>query len=145
MNLSSYIMKNYFNKYRFFAVVIVIGLLPVAGFSQEADEQQVQDLPQVESTPSSSSSSGLSTSPWPGNNSNSSSTTTNQTQQQRPSTNPALRPVGGNTVLDDPGPGGNPDVPFDDNMNLGFLAVGVVFAFVVLRKRLMNKPVTVSK
>ncbi len=138
-------MKNNFSMYRFFAVVIAIGLLPVAGFSQEAaDEPLVQDAPQVESAPGTSSNGSLSTSPWPGNNSSRSNTTTNQTQQ-RPVSNPALRPVGGNTVLAGEDPGGSPDVPFDDNMNLGFLAVAVVFAFVVIKKRLVNKAVTVSK
>jgi hypothetical protein len=35
----------------------------------------------------------------------------------------------------DGGGGGNPDgVPFNDNMNLIFLAVGLVFALVVLKK-----------
>ena len=138
-------MKNNLSMYRFFAVVIAIGLLPVAGFSQEAaDEPLVQDAPQVERASGASSNGSLSTSPWPGNNSSRSNTTTNQ-MLQRPGSNAALRPVAGNTVLAGEDPGGNPDVPFDDNMNLGFLAVAIVFAFMVIRKRLMNKAVTVSK
>lgn len=32
-------------------------------------------------------------------------------------------------------PAGNPDVPFDDNMNLVFLIVGLAFAFMVIRKK----------
>ena len=138
-------MKKYFNIYKCFAIAIAIGLLPIAGFSQEADDQPLHEAPQVERPSGSSSNSGLSTSPWQGG---SNSTPANETQQQRPNSNPAnpaLRPVGGNSVLEDPGPGGNPDVPFDDNMNLGFLAVGIVFAFVVYRKNLMKKSVTVSK
>ena len=138
-------MKKYFINYRCFAVAIAISLLPVAGFSQEADDQPLQEAPQVERPSGSSSGSGLSTSPWQGNSNN---TSANETQQQRPGSNPAnpaLRPVGGSTVLEDPGPGGNPDVPFDDNMNFGFLVVGIVFAFVVYRKSLMKKPVTVLK
>lgn len=138
-------MKKYFNNYRCFVIAIAIGMFPVAGFSQEAEDQPVQQDPQVERPSGSSTSSGFSTSPWGGN---SSSTPAVEAPQQRPSSNPAnpsLRPVGGNSVLDDPGPGGNPDVPFDDNMNLGFLAVGIVFAFVVYRKSLIKKHVTVSK
>ena len=138
-------MKKYFNNYRRFVVLIVFGLLPVAGFSQAADDQLLQDAPRDERPSGSSSGGGLSTSPWQGG---SNSTSANEAQQQRPGSNPAnpaLRPVGGSTVLEDPGPGGNPDVPFDDNMNLGFLVVGIVFAFVVYRKSLMKKPVAVSK
>lgn len=153
-----FIMKKYFNRYRVVVIAVAIGFIPLAGFCQEADEQLVQDLPQVERGGADAGSSILSTSPWPGNASatpnndaqqQSSGTTNNtsNTTQQRPGiTTTAQRPGSrGNTVLDDPLPGGNPDVPFDDNMNLGFLAVGVVFAFVIIRKRLMNKPITVSK
>lgn len=44
----------------------------------------------------------------------------------------------------DGGGGGNPDgVPFNDNMNLIFLAVGLVFAVVIL-KRSFFKKVTVK-
>ncbi len=138
-------MKRYFINYRSFAIAVAIALLPAVGFSQEAEDQPVQEDPQVERPSGSSTNSGLSSSPWGGN---SSSTPAVETQQQRPGanpTNPALRPVGGSTVLADPAPGGNPDVPFDDNMNLGFLAVGIVFAFVVFRKSIIKKPVTVSK
>lgn len=138
-------MKKYFDNYRCFVIAVAIGLLPVAGFSQEADDQPLQETPQVERPSGSSSGSGLSTSPWQGSSNN---TPANETQQQRPGSNPAnpaLRPVGGNSVLADPAPGGNPDVPFDDNMNLGFLMVGIVFAFVVYRKNLIKKAVTFSK
>lgn len=138
-------MQKKFNYCRCFIIAVAIGFLPVAGFSQEADDRPVQEDPQVERPSGSSTSNGLSTSPWRGN---SNTTPAIEAQQQRPGTNPtnpALRPVGGNSVLDDPGPGGNPDVPFDDNMNLGFLAVGIVFAFVVYRKNVIKKPVTVSK
>ena len=138
-------MKKCFNNYRRFTIAVAIAMLPAAGFSQEAEDQPVQDIPEIENPSGTSNNSGLSSSPWPGDNNSSSA---NQTQQQRPGanpTNPALRPVGGNTVLGDPNPGGSPDVPFDDNMNLGFLAVGIVFAFVVYRKNFTKKPVTVKK
>ena len=41
-----------------------------------------------------------------------------------------------------PGPGDdNPDVPFDGTMNLLFLAAGLVFAAVIVRKKLSKKVV----
>jgi hypothetical protein len=55
----------------------------------------------------------------------------------------ALRPTSGATP-DGRGPGGNPDVPFDENMNLAFLAAGVVFAFMVVRKRTKLQAVAVQ-
>ena len=40
----------------------------------------------------------------------------------------------------DAGAGGNPDgVPFSDNMNLMFLAVGLVFAGIILKKNFYKK------
>jgi hypothetical protein len=43
------------------------------------------------------------------------------------------------------GPGGNPDVPFDTNMNLIFLGTGIIFAYVVYRRRFKLKPVVAEK
>ncbi len=41
-----------------------------------------------------------------------------------------------------PGPGDeNPDVPFDDNMNLIFLAAGIVFAVFIISKKLRKNAV----
>ncbi len=39
------------------------------------------------------------------------------------------------------GPGGNPDVPFDENMNLIFLAGGLIFAYLAVTGRLKLKAV----
>ena len=42
-----------------------------------------------------------------------------------------------------PGPGDdNPDVPFDKNMNLVFLAVGIVFAVVIIARKLRKNAVS---
>jgi len=57
----------------------------------------------------------------------------------------AARPNAGPTVDATGGPGGNPDVPFDSNMNLVFLAAGIGFAFIVYRRRLRLKAVPVEK
>lgn len=40
------------------------------------------------------------------------------------------------------GEGGGAAVPFDDNMNLAFLAIGIVFAIFAIRKYINNKTVT---
>ncbi len=55
------------------------------------------------------------------------------------------RPTAGPTPDATGGPGGNPDVPFDTNMNLIFLGAGIVFAYIVYRRRFKLKPVAVEK
>jgi hypothetical protein len=50
----------------------------------------------------------------------------------------------GNRTLQGRGPGGNPDVPFDDNMNMVFLIVGLVFGFFVIRKKWKLQPATIK-
>lgn len=55
------------------------------------------------------------------------------------------RPAAGPTPDATGGPGGNPDVPFDASMNIMFLATGLVFAYVVYRRRLKLKPVIAEK
>lgn len=41
-------------------------------------------------------------------------------------------------------PGGNPDVPFDTNMNIGFLTLGISFAVFMLRKRWKLQPIAIK-
>ena len=41
----------------------------------------------------------------------------------------------GNPTPDDRDPGGNPDVPFDRNMNIAFLIGGVGFAYMIYRRQ----------
>lgn len=48
----------------------------------------------------------------------------------------AARPAAGPTPDATGGPGGNPDVPFDTNMNLVFLVAGISFAYIIYRRRL---------
>ncbi len=38
-----------------------------------------------------------------------------------------------------PPPDGNPEVPFDDNMNLFFLAAGILFAVVITVRQLRKR------
>lgn len=134
--------------------VAALMMVPTIGFGQEEQEdgfgsgsssdQQGQSVPAVTG----------STSPW-GNVTGAEGTTdqqdgtTTSTGEVRSrdsranGTAPAgaaNRPAG--TL--DRDPGGNPDVPFDANMNLAFLAAGVGFAFIVMRKRLKLKEAPVS-
>ncbi len=44
----------------------------------------------------------------------------------------------------DPPAGVNPDVPFDDNMNLLFLAVGIVFVAFIIVKQLRKRAIITS-
>lgn len=65
-------------------------------------------------------------------------------------TDPRLGPRGGSIrslgiTREGRDPGGNPDVPFDDKMNLAFLAVGLVFAFLVFKKRTAVKTAIANK
>ena len=131
-----------------FIAIVLICAAPVMTKAQEPEDEQIIDQPTADQGSTGNSPGTLSTSPWP-NNGSSSSSGSQATQSggangsgsaSRPGTNPALRPVGGGTTLGRD-PGGSPDVPFDDDMNLGFLVVGLVFAFVVFKKRMENKAI----
>lgn len=53
-------------------------------------------------------------------------------------------PMTGICQIDPPnGNGGNPEVPFDNNMNLFFLAAGILFA-VIITVRQLRKRVTAT-
>jgi hypothetical protein len=140
-------------KYLAFIALVFICTAPVTVFCQEQqqEEQQPIEQPTVDTRPVDVNTGTLNTSPWP---SNSNSADNNGTSVDRyNNTGTAARPVtgtsgtaqrpGGTVLGDTPGAGGggggfgNPDqgVPFDDNMNLAFLVVGLVFAFVVFKKR----------
>ena len=133
--------------------IVFISAAPATVFCQEQQEAQEIEQPTIDTRPVDVNTGTLNTSPWPstGNSAtdnNSSSGTvdrpSNTNTAARPGTSSAQRPAGSGTVLDAPGGGGgfgggNPDVPFDDNMNIGFLVVGLVFAFVVYRKRFSIK------
>lgn len=67
----------------------------------------------------------------------------NSTATTRPAGS-AARPGGATVDLVDPGGPPDVEVPFDDNMNLIFLAGAIAFAFWAVRKRLTAKPVTLK-
>ena len=125
-------------------------LAPVAAFSQVEEEQQDPASLNVDQQQANSPATG--TGPW--QNSAGASVGTRDNNSSSTTARPAAPNAGAGTTVHRPGagstadgrdPGGNPDVPFDDNMNLAFLAVGVVFAFVVARKRLKLKPAQVNR
>lgn len=123
---------------RLAAVMLLLFIaVPLSSICQQADEGIINraEKPKGNTTPAIGSDR-----PWENNTGSSGGTV-------RPyGSGNAITKKGGATPLGgvDPDPGGNPDVPFDDNMNLGFLAVGIVFAIVVVRKRFNAKPIKVS-
>ena len=144
-------LRTNFTKQVAFIAIVLICIAPVISKAQDQEDQQVINQPTTDPTSTGNSNGTLSTSPWP-NNGSSSSSGIQATQSgeaggsgaaARPGTNPAQRPVGGGTTLGRD-PGGNPDVPFDDTMNLGFLVVGLVFAFVVFKKRMASKAIVAA-
>jgi uncharacterized membrane protein YgcG len=140
-------------KYVAILAMVFISAAPATVFCQEQEEeQQPIEQPTVDPNPVDVNTGTLNTSPWPSGNNNANNNTGTVDRSTgaaaRPNTNSAQRPGNGGTVLSGPGggggfggggTGGNPDVPFDDNMNIGFLIVGLVFAFVVYRKRFSIK------
>jgi hypothetical protein len=133
--------------------LLFICISPVTVFSQEQqqEEQQPIEQPTVDTRPVDNNNGTLNSSPWPStSNSASDNNAAAGSVDRYSNTGSAARPVtggtaqrpaaGGTVTAGSPGggggfDGGNPDVPFDDNMNLAFLVVGLVFAFVVYKKR----------
>jgi hypothetical protein len=129
---------------RLIAIMIAaIFALPGVAFSQQAEDEQ-----QVDETESSTSTG---TGPWQnsagsviGNSANGSTvSTTSSTAAEganKPARDPRLGPNGGSlnrgAVGDGRDPGGNPDVPFDENMSLVFLAGAIAFAYAVSGKKM---------
>ena len=118
-------------------------MLPAAAYCQEeeqSDQPVTRERPSVESPSVSDTRNGI----WqnsgnPTGTRDNSSTATAGTATARPGE--AARPSG--AVADGRDPGGNPDVPFDPNMNLAFLVAGIGFAYIIFRKRF--KLATVAK
>ncbi len=119
-------------------LLAVVMSAPVLSYAQSDEEAE----------PATESASG--TGPW-GNSAASSvgsrsSSATTEASATDPRLNPgALARPAGATPDATGGPGGNPDVPFDAGMNLMFLAGGLVFAYVVYRRRFKLKPVAAAQ
>lgn len=138
MKLSFIMAKNNLRKWLMLAVMLVVVNTGSAVFAQDDQDNDPAAVEPPASTGGAVSSGTLSSGPWGGN------TTTARPERNNTSAGTAARPVGGSTVLDLPDGPPNPDVPFDSNMNLAFLVVGIVFAYVVYRKRfaVKNEPLT---
>jgi hypothetical protein len=127
-------------------IVLSIGFNPLVANAQEEDGDNETEQFNNNSNAAPDPVGTLNTSPW-GTNAGNASTATDTREAEGNVANPsqpnrggtAARPRPGGTTLDGPDPGGNPDVPFDPLMNLGFLAVGLAFVVVVLRKKI-NAP-----
>lgn len=125
---------------RMIAIMIVaMFTLPAVAFSQEAEDEQ-----QVEET-----ESATGTGPWQNSagsvigtrdNGTAVSSATTSAGTNKPARDPRLGPNGGSlnrgAVGDGRDPGGNPDVPFDENMSLVFLAGALVFSWFVAKKKM---------
>ena len=122
-------------------VIFCLQALPQQAICQDADQVEDEyDLPEQDA-PSTGGSTIGSTTPW-GNTNSASGTTTNSgtnSSTAKPAKGTLAKPAG---TLDLPDPS-NPDVPFDDNMNLAFLVTGIAFSFWVIRKRML-KPASVN-
>ena len=128
-------------------LIATVFLSPSVSFAQGTSRQghdNDDDQPEVQSV---SPNAG----PW-GNSAGSTIGSADITPSTEKPVDPRLGPGGG--TLGRPagptpdatgGPGGNPDVPFDASMNLMFLAAGIVFAFVVYRRKFKLKAVTAEK
>jgi hypothetical protein len=149
MKLSLSIFKQSLKLWSFGLVVAFSLLVPNSAFSQE-EQQQDQEI----STGSNSQDQQPDrTNPVVGGNlwDNSAGSTIgtssdNNNSSNASSTGPASRPGvaqrPGATLGIEPPP--NPDVPFDDNMNLVFLASALVFAFWIARKKTGTKTAAIK-
>ena len=115
--------------------------LPAVGFSQEAeDEQQVDETETSTGRGPWQNSAGSVIGTSDNGTAVSSAPVSSGTGANRPVTDPRLGPRGGSlnrgAVGDGRDPGGNPDVPFNENMTLVFLAGAVAFAYGVAKKKM---------
>lgn len=125
--------------------IFCLQALPQQAICQDADQVEDEyDLPEQDA-PSTGGSTIGSTSPW-GNTNSASGTTTNSVTDPstgKPAKGTLAKPSSTLAGGDGINPGGSPDVPFDDNMNLAFLVTGIAFSFWIIRKRML-KPASVN-
>lgn len=130
------------------AVVLftAVCLSPAAAFSQEDQDEIISRQRPAYETATPDRNDGI----WPNSNSNGGTRDNNDNSnnnsnsaasgQTRPgAAGTAARPTGSTT--DGRDPGGNPDVPFDPNMNLAFLVAGVGFAYYIFSRKLKTAAV----
>ncbi len=126
-------------------------MIPAVAFCQEEDAEETLTRERTSTEPQTlpGSNDGI----WQNNNaagtrdngnSSSNANAANNTNSARPgAAGAAARPNG--SVADGRDPGGNPDVPFDPNMNLAFLVTGIGFAYFIFRKKFKVATVTANK
>lgn len=127
----------------FAAVLLAPSLSQAQSSGREMDNED--DEPAVQSGSATSGPWGNSAGAAIGSASSTERPTTTADPRLGPGGGAIARPLSGPTPDATGGPGGNPDVPFDTNMNLMFLAGGVVFAYIVYRRRLKVKPLAAEK
>ena len=149
MKLSLSIFTQSLKLWSFGLVVASFTMLPNVAFSQE-EQQEDQEIGSGNNSQDQQSEGTVPVvggNPWDNGTGSSVGTSLDNNSSNDPtSTEPASRPRAaqrpGATLDIDPPP--NPDVPFDDNMNLVFLAAGLVFAFWVARKKMGSKTATIK-
>ncbi len=133
------------NRFAILLAFTIIMVMPLSAICQEQDQEEEN----INTAPVSGGSTGPvigSSSPW--GNSNSTQDANATTDQNGVSsgtgngsaTQPGTLPnrLGRPSKVLDRTPGGNPDVPFDDNMNLVFLVAGLTFAVWVVRRKIQK-------
>ena len=125
-----------------FAALLALPLTGVAQ-QQEDDQQESYEVPEMEAPEQGSAGTGLFNEETEGSGGSLGIQEVDGTGGRGGST--AGTGTLSNPTPDGRDPGGNPDVPFDRNMNAVFLAGSLVFAAVVFyRRRVSMKPVNLN-
>jgi len=147
------IYKRYLKLHALMMIIAFAMLLPVSAFCQEEQPQQEEQqlIPTINSPSDQSARPIVGASPWANSAGSAIGTRSTTDADVRNVTPPATsratlsRP---GVTLADPGgggPGGNPDVPFDKNMNIAFLIIGAAFAFWTIRKRITGRALPLNQ
>ena len=128
---------------KFWSIALILGIViltPSKGFSQDEPQEEQQINSGVQDVEVDRTAPVVGSDPW--ENSAGSTIGTRQPVENaagaaaespaRPGV--AQRPA----AVDDIDPPNNPDIPFDTNMNIAFLISGLIFAFWVAKKKLVN-------
>lgn len=149
MKLSLSIFKQSLKLWSFGLVVAFSIMVPNSAFSQEEqlEDQEIGSGTNSQDQQPDGIGPVVGGNPWDNSAGSSAGTSLDNNSGNDPtSAEPASRPGAaqrpGATLDIEPPP--NPDVPFDDNMNLVFLTAGLVFAFWVARKKMATKTAAIN-
>ena len=123
-----------------FAALLALPLTGVAQ-QQEDDQQESYAVPEMEAPEQGSAGTGLFNEETEGSGGSLGIQEVDGTGGRGGST--AGTGTLSNPTPDGRDPGGNPDVPFDRNMNIAFLIAGIGFAYMIYRRQRL-KPVAVN-